>query len=122
MLPGPLASLRRVRLKAPRLGELVAGISAIVLLLVAPLTVYVLVAAAVGLALLLAEMTQRTSAVAVALSAFCVIVGAIAFIWIAVGLDSEWLALVFASGLIAGGAISGRDEGTDFWPGQEEAG
>lgn len=95
----------------------------------AVLDIVLVVLAALGIALLLAEMTQPTSAVPTAISALLALFGAVVVVWAAIsllsppgaGLDREWALAGVAAALLCtvGGFISGRDEGTDFWPGQE---
>jgi hypothetical protein len=136
-------------LKAPRLGEVLAGISGALLLVSLFLPWYgvdgavvsgwdslrtlrfvLLVCSALGILLLLLEITQRASPVPVALSAVIGLVGIVATLWVALRLlqppgdgwrlEFAWLGLAAVIGVAAGGLISGRDEGTDFWPGQEQ--
>jgi len=137
-----------MRLKAPRLGELLAGVAGCVLLVslflpwysdgelpmsgfeaFAVLDIVLVLLAGLGIVLMLAEMTQPTSAVPTAISALLALFGVVVVIWAAISLiappgadlDREWVLAGVAAALLCtiGGFISGRDEGTDFWPGQE---
>jgi hypothetical protein len=135
-------------LRAPRLGEVIAGLASVALLIslwlpwyggpggpnawqaLAVLDYVLLVTAAIGLFVLFAQMTQRSPALAVAFSACGLSVSFVATIWTLIHVlfppdEAEvafaWLGLAGVAGVLGGLALGLRDEGSDFWPGPEEA-
>lgn len=133
-------------LRAPRLGEVISGISALLLLVSLWLPWYgtaseaglaalgalgylLLVVAALGLLVFLAQVTQPSAALAVALAACGLSVSLVGTVWTLIRVLSPpegaatgfgWLALLGVAGVLAGFALGLRDEGDDFWPGVEE--
>lgn len=138
-------------LKPPRLGELVAGASGAVLFcsLFLPwyrtpsgsaisawdaFTVLDLVLAGtalIGMLLLVLEITQPTPAISVSVAALAALLGAVATLWVLLGaLDPPGagderelvlLGLAASGGVLVGGLVGMRDEGTSFLPGEEPA-
>ena len=132
-------------LRAPRLGEVISGISAVVLLVSLWLPWYgpdagaglaalgvlgyvLLVIAAIALIVFFAQVTQPSPALAVAFSACGLSISLVGTVWTLIRVLSPpegsaagygWLALAGVAGVLAGIALGLRDEGDDFWPGAE---
>ncbi|MEA2348555.1 MAG: hypothetical protein QOG62_2342 [Thermoleophilaceae bacterium] len=116
-----------MRLKAPRLGETLAGLGAVAVLYslltgwdgVGVLNILLVLCAGLALFVVFAEMTQRGSSLSLAGSAVGVTLALITAIWT---LAAAQLAPVGLAGIVCilvGFFVGLRDEGTSFFPGAE---
>lgn len=121
-------------LRAPRLGELLAGLGGAAILVslfsgwpgMGVLEVLLVICGGLGLFVLFTQMTQSSHALTVAFSGVGLTLSFVSLVWTAIrvlgsgGGGPGHLALAGIAAVLAGCMVGLRDEGTSFLPGVEE--